>query len=181
MEISLRIRCLIHYRKKKKATHCREAVSPLSGSGVGYLEKTEGACCILGSPSTLQVAPELPGALEVVLRSSFSAEVKAETKFQEAYLGLMGLWEGSQRRSQIWGYLHMKCHGVIGNSHCVYLGGEHMLFPMWRRDTSAMSVPQPNPLQRSPNDTMKGHYSQEGHLIHTDHCGLYRVSFHWKL
>lgn len=105
-----------------------------------------------GLPSTLQVAPELPGALEVVLRSSHLADVETENKASRSSLGFMGLWEGSRRRSQI---LEVPAPKMPG---CYRQSWLHM--PQWR--TPAVSHAERGHLgyvsasQPSSSDTIKG-------------------------
>lgn len=93
-----------------------------------------------GLPSTLQVAPELPGALEAVLRSSHYADVETETKHQEAHWVLWAYGRDHEEGVRFRGYLHLKCQGSIGNLGCICLSGEHLLFPMRRGGTLAMCL-----------------------------------------
>lgn len=94
-----------------------------------------------GLPSTLKAAPELPGALEAVLRSSHLADVETETKHQEAHIGSYGLMGGiTKKESDLGRYLHLKCQGAVGNLGHICLNGEHLLFPMRRGGTSAMCL-----------------------------------------
>lgn len=122
---------------------------------LGGWSRVSGEGCIgllhPGLPSTLQVAPELPGALEVVLRSSHSADMETETKHQEAHWVLWAYGRDHEEGVRFWRYLHLKCQGAIGNPGFICLSGEHLLFPMQRGGTSAVSASQP-----SPSDTIKG-------------------------